>query len=496
MTRVIRRLILLMAPIVAGWPMQVPAQHYRLRLDANAQSAAFRRLVPDSILATRVVASPNGGLQTPDGYAVRCLGNDYCLFMRTGDALRAVPVSTTVNLAAWGFGVEGLSLQATGRVIADAGRDRVWPGTSPTGQLLEGYVEYQRGVIVARAGRQLLSSRLEPLGFDGATVKSRWDRASMEFTAYAGWGLAQASALGVTNPLLNPLDEWRPRDRQTVAGAEVQYRGERIDVRTEYRREIDPRDHYFVSERATVSLGARLANLRLIGGADLDLLDNSPGSADLTATYMQPRFSVSAGVRRYQPYFNLWTLWGAFNPVAYHAVNATAELRPRSWLTVHASGELYAYEDAEISTGVVPDLTNRGRRLSSGATVTIGNAVTIDGHYDLERGPGAAGQYGDIAVSYAPSDQYALSVYGGTMARPLELRYFDATARWIGTRADWRLSSHHRMWGDLAFMRDARDRPDAAATSLAQVRARAGVSVTFGSRADRLALPKARRMTP
>jgi hypothetical protein len=101
-----------------------------------------------------------------------------------------------------------------------------------------------------------------------------------------------------------------------------------------------------------------------------------------------------------------------------------------------------------------------------------------------------------VALTYAPGDRYSLDLYGGTMARPLELRFYDATSRWVGGRAEWRITPQRRAWADVAFVDDQRERPDAGASSLSQLRARAGVSVAFGSGADRSPLPPARRSAP
>jgi hypothetical protein len=54
-----------------------------------------------------------------------------------------------------------------------------------------------------------------------------------------------------------------------------------------------------------------------------------------------------------------------------------------------------------------------------------------------------------------------------------------------------------RFWGDVAFVSDDRDRPDATAWTLDQFRLRSGVTLNFGSTAERTALPPARRtMSP
>jgi hypothetical protein len=486
-----RRCVLL-AGALAACAARAPAQDYRVRIDARAQAVSFRGLESDSIQASLVVPAANGGFETPDGHAVRCGAGDYCFFFRPGPALRALPVTTSASVILWGLGVQGLTVRATGRLMADLGRDDVWPGTDPAAQLLEGFVEYQRSSVVARAGRQLIASRLEPMSFDGAWLRYRWDDAALEVSGYGGWGLGQAAALPVSSPALNPLDEWRPRDRQIVAGLEAAWLYRNVDARAEYRREVDPQDWYVVSERTSLSLGAPVGPLRATGGFDYNVAEGHLGSADVTLTYLQPRFSVSGGVRRYRPYFSLWTLWSAFSPVPHNGVNASAELRATSRLSLRVRGEAYRYESAEVSTALVPELEDRGWRVSTGGVMTLSPRWTVDANGGLERGPGASGRFADVALAWAPNDQYAFDLHGGAVGRPLELRYYDATSRWIGARGERSLGGQRRVWADVSVVDDERDRPDASASSLGQVRLRSGVSLSFGSAADRLPLPPGR----
>jgi hypothetical protein len=304
--------------------------------------------------------------------------------------------------------------------------------------------------------------------------------------------LGEAAVVAPQSPVLNPLDEFRPRDRQIVAGAEAAWLYRDVDVRAEYRREIDPEDDYFVSERAAISMAANVRLVRLNAGLDYNIVEGRIGNADITATYLRSRYSLSAGARRYRPYFSLWTLWGAFSPVPYNAMNVSAQLRPTKWLTVNGRGETYKYEDAEVSTALVPHLEDSGWRGRLGATAMMNSRWTFDGSYGVEHGPGASARSFDASVSFTPSETIALDAYAGTLSRPLELRYYDATSRWIGGRAQWQRSDQLRLWSDLAIVGDDRNRPDAGETSLSQVRARAGVSLTFGSGADRSPLPPAR----
>jgi hypothetical protein len=486
-----RALVTLAAVLAASASRAAAAQDYRVRMDASAQAVSFRGVRLDSI-ATALVVPGSTGLETPEGHAVRCSGSPYCFFFRPGPALRAIPISTSASLVVWGLGVEGLAAHATGRLVADLGDD-VWPGTNPLAQLLEAYLEYQRASLRARAGRQLVASRLEPIGFDGGWLSARWNAASLEVAGYGGWGLGQASALPAPSPSLNPLDEWRPRDRQLVAGIEAAWMYAGLDLRAEYRREMDPRDGNFVSERTALSGASRLGNVLMTGGMDYNLAESRHGSADLTLTYVDPRFSVSGGARRYRPYFSLWTLWGAFSPVPYHAVFASGHVSATDWLSLRARGERYEYEEAEISTALVTGLQDGGWRTSAGATATLRRHWTVDGTGGVEFGPGASARFLEGSADYAPTAAYTIGVHAGVVERPLELRYYDAVSRWIGGRAQWQMSDQRRVWADASVVDDDRDRADASASSLASVRIRAGVSIAFGSGADRTPLPPGRR---
>jgi hypothetical protein len=312
-------------------------------------------------------------------------------------------------------------------------------------------------------------------------------------TAYGGWGLGQAAVVPVSSPVLNPLDEWRPRDRQLVAGAEAAWAPGPADVRLEYRREVDPQTDYFVSERTAVSVTARpWRALRAAGGAEYNLAEGHLGSADLSLTWIDSRVSVTVGGRRYRPYFSLWTLWGAFSPVPYNAVHGSAQVTVTERLTLRGRGERYWFDDGQASTPLV-DVEDRGWRVSLGGTLSAARGLTVDASWLAEFGPGASSRYLDAMVSYSPMERLSLGLYGGTLERPLELLYYDAEASWLGGRAEWRAGGRWRLWADAAWFDESRDRPDAFASSLGQVRIRSGLTLSFGTDADRVPLPPARR---
>jgi len=474
-------------------PAALGAQAFRARIDASTQRVTYRGLVADSIARALAVDDGSGSYFSPDGFRLRCSTDSQCYFFRPGALIRAMPAMASGALTAWGFGVPGLSLRASGRVATDFGADEAVPTIGPFAQLLEGYLEFQRKDLRLRGGRQLIASRLEPIGFDGAAASMRFPDRAAEVGAYAGWGLDRASILPVTDPALDPLDEWRPRRRQVVAGLEGAWSHRYLDLRAEYRREVDPEDHHFVSERSTVSATGNWRDLRTTAGVDYNHVEGRFGSSDLTVTYVRREHALSAGVRRYRPYFSLWTLWGAFSPVGYDAQFATAQVAATPWFSLRGRAEHFAFDDAEISTGLVPALRDDGWRLSAGASARLPRHVTIDGSVTLDRGPGASSHSAELGVDLAPIERVALSLHAGVLHRPLELRYFDAADRWLGARVEWAMRDDRRLWAEVSTIGQERRRPDAGGTRYDQVRLRAGIALTLGNSADRAPLPPAVR---
>jgi hypothetical protein len=486
----------LVAGTLCTWLLatRAEAQGYRLRLDSRAQRVSYRGVSQDSVLASQTVIGPTGGPRTPDGFAVTCPeAGTYCYYFRPGPDLRSGPMVSTADLTLWGFGVRGLTVRMNGRLGVDLGRSDVWPGTEPAVQLLEAYAEYAHREFTVRGGRQLLVNRLGVVGFDGgrATVRTGWHE--LEAEIYAGWGLARATALPVTSPVLNPLDDFQPRRRQILAGAALRHTGRAMDVRADYQREIDGDTHNFVSERAAVALDLRpLDHWNLTGGVDYDLTNTWFGNADAVLRYIDRRITVAGGVRQYRPHFDLWTIWGAFSPVPYHAVNAGIWFRPARGLELRGRWESYAFSETETETPLV-QVDDDGWRVGAGVTYEPAPGWTLDLAYRRDDGPGASSHGFDGSVSFVPSRALALTAYGSSLDRPLEFRFEDASVDAFGLEAEWSPTPRLRLSLGAARYAEGRDRPDAAAFDWNQVRLQAGVTLLLQSNADVAPLPPALR---
>jgi hypothetical protein len=484
--------VLLGAWLVGVAATNARAQGYRLRLDSQAQRAAFRGVTQDSILATAAVPAPTGGLQTADGFAVRCPpGNTFCFFFRPGPDLRGGPLVTSADLTLWGLGVRGLSIRVNSRGGFDLGDGAVWPGTEPNGQLIEAYAKYAHRLFTARGGRQLLASRLGIVGFDGGKATFHPRRYGLEAEAYVGLGLARATALPLTSPALNPLDEFQPRRRQILAGAALGWSSRLAELRLDYQREVDRESRHFASERAAVSLDFHpRPRWSLEAGAEYDLANTWFRNADATLRYTAPWVTVLGGIRQYRPHFDLWTIWGAFSPVPYHAVNSGVWLRPLRDVELRARWERYAFSPTETETPLV-SVDDDGYRLGFGISYSPIGTLSLDAGYREEHGPGASSHGFEGTLTFRPVPELSLVVYGSTLERPLEFRFQDASVDALGFDAEWRPVDRVRLALGAAHYAETRDRPDAAAFDWNQTRLMARVTLVLRSRADDVPLPPA-----
>jgi hypothetical protein len=482
--------VLLGAWLVGLAAANAQAQGYLLRLDGQAQRAGFRGVTQDSILAADALPAPTGGLQTADGFAVRCPpGNTFCFFFRPGPDLRGGPVVTSADLTLWGLGVRGLSIRVNGRVGFDLGDGEVWPGTEPNGQLIEGYAEYVHRLFTVRGGRQLLASRLGVVGFDGGKASFHPGRYGLEAEAYAGLGLARATAIPLTSPALNPLDEFQPRRRQILAGAAVGWSSRLAEVRLDYQREVDRESRHFASERTAVSLDFHpRPRWSLVAGAEYDLANTWFGNADATLRYTAPWITVLGGIRQYRPHFDLWTIWGAFSPVPYHAVNAGLWLRPLRGVEVRGRWEQYAFAPTETETPLV-SVEDDGYRLGFGISYSPIATLSLDAGYREEHGPGAFSRGFEGTITFQPAAELWLVAYGSTLERPLEFRFQEASVDALGFDAEWRPIDRLRLAVGAAHYAETRDRPDAAAFDWNQTRLMARVTLVLRSQADGVRLP-------
>lgn len=475
-------------------PMGLIAQGYRLDVRTGIQSVAYRGSALDSVARDEVVADAAGSLTTADGFAVRCVeGAPHCFYFRPGPVNRSGPWVTSVNGSMWGLGVPGVRAHVGLRLLQDLGRGEPWPGTEPTVQLLEGYLEYATERFTVRGGRTHTVNRLGWTGIDGGWAEVRLPRRVGRVEVYAGWGLARGIALPVTSPVLNPLDDFQPRGRQLVFGGAASFRQGPVLARFMYQRDIDPGPNYFVAERVGGEMSARLPlSFIFAAGVDYDMASGWWGSGEARLTFAPATGFASAGigVRRYRPHFDLWTIWGAFSPVPYHARFGFVQARPHDRLQLLARGEWYAFADAEATS---PLLTAEqdGWRGSTTARVAVTPWIDAELGTQIEFGPGAASLGYRAGVEMRPDDRIRVSASASRLDRPLEFRFSDARVWSYGVSAWAEPHDRLRVTVDAWVFDETRRRPDAAQFDWDQLRLRIGLSAFLSSSITPRGLPPA-----
>jgi hypothetical protein len=228
---------------------------------------------------------------------------------------------------------------------------------------------------------------------------------------------------------------------------------------------------------------------------DYDLANTWFGNADALVRYTAPWITVTGGLRQHRPHFDLWTIWGAFSPVPYHAVNASVHVRPVRALELRGRWERYAFSNTQTQTPLV-DVDDDGWRLGVGVAYSPAPAWRFDAGYREEYGPGASSNGFDGSVAWLPMPTLSLTGYGSTLERPLEFRFDEASVDVVGLDAEWSPGSRLRLAVGGARYWETRDRPDAAAFDWSQTRLHARVTLLFHSEADAFRLPPALRTRP
>ncbi len=478
------RLVLVLAGGVSA-VLAAPAygQGYRVRLDARYQGVSYQGYTLDSVSVGDVRVTSDGSAYH-EGYAVYCgAGAEYCTYYRTGPVRRGHPVTTTVDADAWGFGVPGLRFSAKARLGTDLASADIWPGANPDLQLLEGFAEYSAGPVQAQLGRTHVVTRLGWTGFDGAKAEVQPLGRKLKILGYGGWGLARGVALPVSSAALDPLDEFQPRSRQIIYGAGVGWALPQVVGQAVWQREVDPESDDLVADYLTFDVDARLAkNLSVTGGGYYDVAMGVWGSADAQATYLASRGMgrITVGGRRYRPRFDLWTIWGAFSPVAYNAGFGSLALSPIGGLEVRTSGEIYEFDDTETSNRLT-QIESDGWRWRLGATYSGLEDWRFDAGYWVDKGPGSRSVGYEGLVSFSLTEMTVVSGQAEWLQRPLEFRFSDADVRSYAVRIDHRTIGGLRANAELRRYDEVRQRSDAARLSWDQWRLNLGLSFDFGT---------------
>ncbi|NIP57743.1 MAG: hypothetical protein GWM92_05895 [Gemmatimonadetes bacterium] len=467
-----------------GTPRGLAAQGVRGWARTTARYVQLRPLALDTIPPDQVTVD-DGGFALFEGQPVACRRGLYCTRYRMAPVDHVVHGTQDVSFTAWGLGVQGLSGTVFLRGRADVAGDFTWPRSDDPLDAILAYAQLARGPLRVRVGRQEARSGLGFASFDGGNV--RWAALDeLRLEAYGGRSLAR----GLREPrdeALQGLQRFVPDQNAYLVGGAVE--GEPVPgtaVTARYQREIWADRSALISERA--SLGFRSATLSPLvadGSAAYDFAFGRVGKAHLSVRYPVSAWSLQmeGTLRRYVPYFELHTIWGFFDPVAYHEAELRSSWWPGSSLGLWASGARRWYEDTHTTDrfGEFAPLEGTAWRASAGARWTPLSGWTLDGQYRLEWANGAFLSSGDLSVTWTPTDRLRLSATGTALQQFEEYRLGESTALGVGGTGRLQLTDLVRLDAGASLYRQVGEgRLFEAEEDWSQVRAWSAVRVEFG----------------
>jgi hypothetical protein len=424
--------------VSGGGALDLQAQGVRGSATTTARYIEMRPIRQDTVSRERVTELPDGRLEF-DGIPVSCVEGLPCVYYRSLDVQQAVVGTQDISLTAWGLGIQGLSATTLLRARTDFGSDFVWPQANDNFDAILAYAELNRGIVRARAGRQRLMSGLGFSGYDGVNALVQ-PLERLEVEAYGGRSLAR----GLNEPrneALQGIEDFVLDRGAWVLGGAVRYEpvtGTALTAR--YQREIWSSRSSLISERASLDVStSQFLPVMFDAALDYDFAFGQIGKAHATVRAPLPqRVTLEATARRYMPYFELWTIWGFFSPVAYHEGEARVTWMASPSLTAWASGGYRQYEEAN-ATVVFGTLIDDGVRAAAGARWQVLDQLAARGAYRMERGFGAFLSSGEVSLDWRPLDRLSLSLDGSAMQQIEQFRVGGGVVYGGGAAADLEL---------------------------------------------------------
>jgi hypothetical protein len=357
-------------------------------------------------------------------------------------------------VSGWGFG-RGVRVYAHLRARTDlGGADEIWPRADDAFDALAAYVELERERFRVRVGRDWKTSGLGYYDYDGASVLLR-PAPGLTLEAYGGWSLMRGAEAPLTDDALAAIEPLAPDDRAVLLGAQLRVRPVAgLALAGLYQREIRSDRLGLYSERAALDAVYARGHLSLKGTLEADLVARQVNEARADLGWTPGRsWTLGAFARHHRPFFELWTIWGAFSPVAFDEVGARAHWRrPGSPLRLQAEASRRTYGDTGAGLSFAA-LRTDGWKLAAGADLEVLPETTLHGSYYGEVGSGAAISEGHLGVRRTLAEGSWVGLSLTAFQRAYEFRVEEGTVFGAGVDAAHRLDARTRIAGALTAYR-------------------------------------------
>ncbi|HZD05592.1 MAG TPA: hypothetical protein VE173_11750, partial [Longimicrobiales bacterium] len=419
--------------------------------------------------------------RTGDGVLVRCVaGEAVCRYYRTDERTSTVPGIQDVTVSGWGFG-RGVRVYAHLRARTDLGSaDDLWPRSEDAFDALAAYVELNRERFRVRVGRDWKTSGLGYYDYDGASILVRATR-ELTAEAYGGWSLMRGAQTPLTGDALAAIEPFAPDSRAVLLGAQVRYRPTaRLALSGMYQREIRSDRLGLYSERATVDAVYTPGPLSVSGSLEADLVGRQVNEARLDVRWSPAlAWSLGAFARHHRPFFELWTIWGAFSPVAFDELGLRAAWRrPGSPLRVQVEAARRTYAGTGVGLSFAA-LRTDGWKLAASADYQVLPGTTLQGGYYGEVASGAGISEGHLAARRTLTEGSWLGVSLTAFQRAYEFRVEEGTVFGAGLEAGYRLDARTRVSGGVTAYRH-RTPSDESGVDWSQLRGSLRLEWTLG----------------
>ena len=435
-----------------GWASPAAGQRVRVTGTTSVRYIDVRPLVADSVPVETTAG--DGVLRRSDsGALVRCVpGDAFCRFRRSGEPVSAVPATQDLTVSVWGLG-RGVRAWAHVRGRGLMGSSEPWPRGEDAFDPLAAWVELDRSRVRLRGGRLWSVSGLGYRNFDGASVLVRAAPA-VSIEAWGGWSLARGLNEPRTSGALEALETLAIGPRGLLVGARARWRpGSVGSAALAWEREVRSDLEGVYAEQLAADVAGRVAGLSLAGSLELDLAGGAVTEARLSARRpVGDGFGVGAQLRHYEPFFEAWTIWGAFAPVGFdeaevegwwmRGADASVVARAgwRRYPETHASATFSGYRDTAWRAGV-------------SGFVRPADAWAVQGRLHTEIGFGAARNDASRRGQRDLAPGWHVGATATAFERVYEFRVAEGTVRGLGLDAAGRVGPRVRLLGALTSYR-------------------------------------------
>jgi hypothetical protein len=247
-----------------------------------------------------------------------------------------------------------------------------------------------------------------------------------------------------------------------VLGTQLRYRPTaRTSLGGVYQREIRTDRGGLYSERVGLDAFWRPGRGHVAGDLELDLATGDLNEARLRGQFPLPAgLTGQADVRRHIPFFELWTIWGAFSPRGFDEANVgLAWDAPLQGLSLQTRAGVRSYHPTPGAGVAGVPMREDGWRVEADGFWRPGGAArwTAYGRYGLEIGFGAARSEGDAGVRLQLGERGFVGANGSVFQMVREFRLDDGTVAGGGVDGGVRLTENLRLVGNVFAYRHRTD---------------------------------------